>query len=74
MQENSTTKSGLSQRVVCRGIPYSIEILHRKGQEDWTVEVIDTVGKKSVWKNTARDDAFALVDAITHIHGLQTTN
>ena len=72
MKEVFTTKSGLSQRVVCSGIPYSIEILQKTGQSDWTVKIIDTVTKKSVWKYTAQDDIFALVEAVTHIHGLQS--
>lgn len=62
--------SGLSQWVMSHGKPYSIEIFREVYQTDWTVEVIDAIGKEIVWTSNTHDDAAALIGAIAQIRRL----
>ena len=68
----TNTISGLSQWVICRKTPYSIEIFRESDAEDWTVEAVDVIGNTTIWSGTAPDEPRALIAAMSHIHNLQT--
>lgn len=70
MADASVRVSGLSQQVICGGVPYAIEITRVRGRPDWTVKVIDTQARATILSQSAANDAQGFLDAMQHIDRL----
>ncbi len=72
VSEFSVISSGLSQWVVCNGLPYSVEIYRLVDDDLWTLQIIDAHKRNTLWENQLADDAFAFIEAVTVINSYQT--